>query len=56
MARRDANEEIKVAQKNKTMSEDESKKSQDEVQKLTDDFISKIDQIAQDKEKELMSI
>jgi ribosome recycling factor len=56
MARRDANEEIKVAQKNKAVSEDESKKSQDDIQKMTDDFISKVDQLAQDKEKELMTV
>jgi ribosome recycling factor len=56
MARRDANEEIKTAQKNKAVSEDESKKSQDEIQKMTDDFISKVDQLAQDKEKELMTV
>jgi len=56
MARRDANEEIKKAQKDKAISEDESKKTQEEIQKLTDDYISKVDQVAQEKEKELMTV
>lgn len=55
-ARRDANEEIKKALKDKLISEDESKKSQEEIQKLTDDYIVKVDQTAADKEKELMTV
>jgi ribosome recycling factor len=55
-ARRDGNEEVKGAQKDKLISEDESKKAQDEIQKLTDDYIAKVDQTAQDKEKELMTV
>lgn len=55
-ARRDANEEVKKALKDKLISEDESKKSQDEIQKLTDDYIAKVDQTAADKEKELMTV
>lgn len=55
-SRRDANEEIKKALKDKVISEDEGKKSQDDIQKLTDDYISKVDQTAQDKEKELMTV
>jgi ribosome recycling factor len=56
LVRRDANDEIKVSQKDKVISEDESKRLQDEVQKLTDDYIKKIDQLAADKEKELMTL
>ncbi len=56
MARRDANDEIKKAVKDKTMSEDEQKRVENEVQKLTDDFIKKVDQHAADKEKELMTV
>jgi ribosome recycling factor len=55
-ARRDGNEEVKGAQKDKVISEDESKKTQEEIQKLTDDYIAKVDQTAQDKEKELMTV
>lgn len=56
MVRRDANEIIKKALKDKTTSEDESKKSETEIQKLTDDYIKKIDQIAEEKEKSIMTI
>jgi ribosome recycling factor len=56
MARRDAMEELKKALKDKVISEDENKKSQDDIQKLTDDYIKKVDQAAQDKEKELMTV
>lgn len=56
MHRRDANEQLKTALKNKTMSEDQNKKLETEIQKLTDDYIKKIDQIAADKEKEIMTI
>lgn len=41
MARRDANEEVKKALKDKLISEDESKKSETDVQKQTDDYIKK---------------
>ena len=56
LGRRDANEAIKKSQKDKVISEDESKRHQDEVQKLTDDYIKKVDQFATDKEKELMTV
>jgi len=41
MARRDANDDIKKAVKDKTMSEDEQKRVENEIQKLTDDYIKK---------------
>jgi ribosome recycling factor len=56
MARRDANEVLKEALKNKAISEDENKKSTEVIQKMTDDYIKKVDQIGADKEKELMTI
>lgn len=56
MARRDANDEVKKAQKDKTTSEDEAKKLETEVQKMTDDYIKKVDQIADEKEKSILTI
>jgi ribosome recycling factor len=56
MARRDANEEVKKAQKDKLISEDEQKKLNDEVQKLTDDFVKKVDALSDEKEKSIMTV
>ncbi len=56
MARRDANEHLKKAQKDKGISEDENKRAQDEIQKLTDQYIEKADKLSQEKEKEIMTI
>jgi ribosome recycling factor len=56
MVRRDANEAVKKALKDKAISEDESKKSETDIQKMTDDFIKKVDQIADEKEKSIMTI
>jgi ribosome recycling factor len=53
--RRDANERFKDLKKDKQISEDESHRAQDEVQKITDDFIKKVDAQAAEKEKEIMS-
>lgn len=53
LARRDANDHIK---KDKTVSEDQSKRLQDEIQKMTDEYIAKVDKIGNDKEKELMTL
>lgn len=54
--RRDANDKVKVLLKDKEISEDEDRKSQDEVQKMTDVMIKKIDSALADKEKELMEV
>ncbi|MEJ5363488.1 MAG: ribosome recycling factor [Desulfosoma sp.] len=54
--RRDANEMIKDLKKEKEISEDEQFKGQEEVQKITDDFIKKIDELAAAKEKEILEI
>jgi ribosome recycling factor len=56
MVRRDANDDLKQKLKDKAISEDENKRFQEEVQKLTDDYIKKIDQLAGEKEKELMTV
>lgn len=56
MARRDANEEVKKALKDKKVSEDEAKKAETDIQKMTDDFIKKIDQVADEKEKSILTI
>lgn len=54
--RRDANDKIKKQEKNKEISEDECKKLQEDVQKLTDAAIKKLDEITDAKEKEVMEI
>jgi len=56
LARRDANDELKKALKDKVITEDDNKRQHDEVQKITDDYIKKIDDLAADKEKELMTV
>ncbi|MCC2618167.1 ribosome recycling factor [Aestuariibacter halophilus] len=52
--RRDANSDIKDLLKEKEISEDEARRAEDIIQKLTDDFVKQIDGILQDKETELM--
>lgn len=52
--RRDANDQIKALLKDKEISEDDERKSQDVIQKITDSAIKKLDVILADKEKELM--
>lgn len=56
MARRDANEELKAALKDKTISEDQNKQYLDEIQKVTDKYTADIDKLSADKEKEIMTI
>ncbi len=56
MIRRDSNEEIKKLLKDKAISEDDSKKSETDIQKLTDDYVKKVDQIISEKEKSIMTI
>ncbi len=52
--RRDANDRIKVLEKDKTVAEDESFKAQTEIQKATDRYIQMIDQAQATKEKDLL--
>jgi len=54
--RRDQNDKVKAAEKAKTLSEDESKKIQDEIQKITDNFIKEVDKVVDAKEKELLTV
>lgn len=54
--RRDINEEIKKLEKDKAVTEDESKKLQDDIQKLTDTFIKTLDEKMAKKEKEVMTV
>ena len=52
--RRDSNEMLKAFKKDGEISEDDAFKGQDEVQKITDEFIKKIDVIYGEKEKEIL--
>ncbi|NLC27332.1 MAG: ribosome recycling factor [Campylobacteraceae bacterium] len=54
--RKDANDKIKKFEKDKEITEDESKKAHDEVQKITDSFVEKIDSLVKEKETELMKV
>jgi ribosome recycling factor len=54
--RRDGNDAIKKALKDKKISEDEEKRSLDEIQKLTDDEIKKMEEMSKAKEKEVLSL
>ncbi len=54
--RRDTNEQLKSLQKGGEISEDELKRNQDEVQKLTDRYIKEIDGILSAKEQEIMQV
>src|SRR3984893_71287 len=54
--RRDANENVKKLLKDKTISEDDDRRAHDEVQKLTDAYIQKLDQAVKVKEKEVMEL
>ena len=54
--RRDANESLKAAEKNKEISEDETKNAPDDIQKLTDKYIAELDGVLDNKEKEIMEV
>lgn len=54
--RRDANEKIKSMKKDGEISEDEVKKGEDNVQKVTDSYIKEVETIIASKEKEIISI
>jgi len=55
-ARREANEAVKKVQKDGKISEDDLKKWEGEIQKLTDQYVAQIDQVLANKEKEIMEI
>jgi ribosome recycling factor len=54
--RRDANTHLKDLLKQKVVSEDEERRAQDDIQKLTDRFVIEIDKLLQAKEQELMTV
>jgi ribosome recycling factor len=54
--RRDSNEHIKKLSKDKKITEDDDRRGHDEMQKLTDSYIQKLDQAAKAKEKEILEI
>ncbi len=54
--RRDMIDEVKAEEKAKTVSEDDSKKLQEQIQKTTDRYIVQVDQVAATKEKELLEV
>ncbi|CAG4882222.1 ribosome recycling factor [Georgfuchsia toluolica] len=54
--RRDANNHLKDALKKKEVSEDDERRAQDDIQKLTDRFVIEVDKLLADKEKDLMAV
>jgi ribosome recycling factor len=54
--RRDGNEAVKKLLKDKKITEDDDKKAHDEIQKLTDGYMAKIDQAAKVKEKDILEV
>ena len=56
MARREANNVLKKALKDKEISEDDQKRDSESIQKMTDGFIKKVDDMSSEKEKELMTL
>ena len=54
--RRDANESFKKLLKDKAISEDDERRAIEEMQKLTDSYIAKIDQLSKGKEKDIMQV
>lgn len=54
--RRDINDKLKKSEKNHDISEDESHKAVDDIQKMTDKFVAEVDKIAQIKEKDVMDV
>ena len=54
--RRDANQQVKELLKEKQISEDDERRSEDEIQKLTDKAIKDVDEVVKAKEQELMAV
>lgn len=54
--RRDANDDLKKLEKKGEITEDALRGYSDDIQKLTDEFIAKVDELAKDKEKEIMAV
>ena len=54
--RRDANNKIAALVKEKEISEDEQRRAETEIQKLTDKYITEVDKLVAEKEKEIMTV
>jgi ribosome recycling factor len=54
--RRDANTHLKDALKKKEVSEDDERRAQDEIQRLTDRYVAEVDKMLAEKEKDLMAV
>jgi ribosome recycling factor len=54
--RRDANESVKKLEKDKLVSEDDQKRSEADIQKLTDRFIAEVDRLVVSKEQDIMAV
>ena len=54
--RRDANEALKKLLKEKDISEDDERRAQDDIQKLTDKFVAEVDKLLAEKEKEVLTV
>jgi ribosome recycling factor len=54
--RRDGNESVKKLLKDKAITEDDDRRAHDEIQKMTDNYMGKLDQAAKLKEKEILEI
>ena len=54
--RRDANESLKKILKDKECSEDDERRAQDDIQKLTDKFVAEVDKLLVEKEKEVLTV
>ena len=54
--RRDANHQVKEMLKNKEISEDDDRRAEEAIQKLTDRYVAEIDRLGAEKEKEVMTV
>lgn len=54
--RKDANDKVKKLEKDKEITEDDSKKGQDEVQKITDKYVKLVEDLVKEKEAELLKV
>ena len=54
--RRDANQQLKTLIKEESLAKDEEHRAEEEIQKLTDQFIGQVDEILKEKEADLMEI
>ncbi len=54
--RRDGNDQVKKIEKDDSLSEDEAKRMQDKIQKITDRFIAEVDEIIEHKEKDILTV